>query len=275
MQNKLKEIFISAIAVFTFSIFVAGQAAPIVDESKARAEDIISEYKAATGFDKVQADVKFLSLEYERSYPIPQGGGQMSSIYKLSLGSNNEIRHEFINSPGKLPTQYTSIWDKKTYYAKQFDQNGKAIIDKKITLSKGEAANNEDVGNTYWNTFQMLFPITFKSPPWYAPLDFRYVGTTESSDGAKADVIETILDGAGKYQFLFDQKTHLLLMWIITPENKGKRETYHYSDYKENSGLFIAHKIETKGGRFEFTFIVKNITVSNVAKPEIFVIPEK
>lgn len=273
MKNKLKRILLPAIIIFTSSLFAAGQTAPLADESKARAEDIISKYKAATGFDKIQPDLKFLSLEYEMSWLYQQGTERASVLHKLSLGSNNEIRREFTNSPGDIPTQFTAIWDKKTYYAKQFDHNGKAIIDRKVTLSKGEAANDKDVDNTYWETFQMLFPITFKAR-FYVPFEFRYIGTTESSDGAKADVIETVLDGAAKYQFLFDQKTNLLLMWIIIPENKGKRVTYRYSDYKKNSDLFIAHKIETKGGNFDFTFIIKNIAFSDVAKPELFVIPE-
>lgn len=272
MKNSFKKIFLFLIAVFVISSLAAGQSEILPDEAKARADDIISKYRAATGFDKIPSDIKFTSVEYERSYLIPQDGSKMSTIDKLSLGGNNEVRYEYVNSPRNLPTRYTEIWNKKTYYAKQSDKNGNVTLSKKFNFSKQEAANNDEVGDLYWKVFVRLFPITFKAA-FYPAFQFRYAGTVESPDGSKADVIEKSFDGEDNNQFIFDQKTHLLLMWIRTYE-KGK-DIKRFSDYKEISGLFIPQKMETKQGIFDFTYLMKKITFSADDKPELFVIPEK
>ena len=113
------------------------------------------------------------------------------------------------------------------------------------------------------------------------PLDLKFVGVAESENG-KADVLEATDPQNGNFKLLFDRNSHLLLMMIrnYTIEDKQIERKFYYSDYREDSGLFVPHKITVQGNTDIGTdlFIesnLKKIDTNPVFKPDVFEIKDK
>lgn len=124
----------------------------------------------------------------------------------------------------------------------------------------------------------LLFPIILESPAY--PLEFHYIGKAEA-DGQRADVLEAVLHDESSLRLFLDEQSHLIKLLINTgkyPQGGEYEEKRFLSDYKENSGLMVASKINiesnqsTKFGNAETyeEMIVKSFKINPTFKPNFF-----
>lgn len=120
------------------------------------------------------------------------------------------------------------------------------------------------------DAFFSVFPITLDSS-WFTPLEFSYIGIAESKDG-KANVLEAVSTAGTKYRLFFDVQTNLLLMMIVSRQDKDKTiETkYFYSDYKEMDGLLVASKIVIRNNLRTEEILVKTLKVNPKFKDNFY-----
>ena len=92
--------------------------------------------------------------------------------------------------------------------------------------------------------FVWMFPLILESPS-NASVEFKYIGKAEAN-GEKADVLETIMPDESRLRLFFDEKSHLLKMFINTGKTRlgaEYEEKRFFSDYKEKDGFLIANKM--------------------------------
>lgn len=96
--------------------------------------------------------------------------------------------------------------------------------------------------------FVNFLPIILSSA-WNKDISFSFIGVAETKDG-KADVIQGKMNDKSIWQLFFDQKNHLPLLMIQTLVNETTNEKtelkYFLSEYKEEKGLLVPHKIITQ-----------------------------
>jgi hypothetical protein len=128
------------------------------------------------------------------------------------------------------------------------------------------------------NVFTMLFPIFFKES-LYEGVEFRYVGEAEV-DGFSTDVIEAMSKDKPIFQLFFNKKDGLPIFMretLINPFTKSEleRKTY-YSDYRENAGFLVAHKIISQRGETAIEEKqLKKLQINPTFKANTFEVKEK
>lgn len=148
-----------------------------------------------------------------------------------------------------------------------------------ISSSAKTASGKEDVNikNLRLETSEMLLPFVVDF--LFMPLEFKYIGVAESDIG-KAYVLEAKTADKEQYQLLFDQKSHLLVMMVksfTNDEEKAVEHRFYYTEYKENNGMLIPHKV-TIEGQGEKYFVERKLTgfkINPEFTPDTFEIKDK
>jgi len=275
LNTNKKILFLSFLVLALFSIFVCGQenskkATQNDDSAKQRAKEIITEAQKAISKKTDVSKLKSVFISFEGTF---DGGVEIKEKNDLSIVFPNKVRIDRFFDTGQA--KGTTIFKlNENVYAEQTEavQNGKNVS----KFRKAEDPKDEGLRFIKSESSNMLLPIILGFP-WYAPLEFSYVGVAEA-ENVKADVLEAISATGVKYQLLFGRDSHQLLMMIksrTTTDNKPVAVKYFFSDYKENSGLNIPHKITIQGDKTFEEKNIKNFKINPEFNSDLFVIKDK
>jgi hypothetical protein len=268
-MSKLLGIFIFLFLMV--SLFYSQDKPLIIDSKEEKANQVLQDFRKKVSKKTNILDVKSLTVVTDETFQLitdvatSDGKRKVETnfifpdkIQRLTDGNystNKEISSIVLN--GEL-ISYTSSLYKTSGEKINFDPF--ATMDQnalKTTLKR--------------DCFYTIFPISLDSS-WHLNLKFEYVGIAESKDG-RASVIEAISKSGTKYRLFFDTNTNLLLMMIVSWQNKEKsfEKKYFYSEYKEMDGLLIATKrvVEQDKKIIEET-IIKSFKVNPTFKDNFF-----
>lgn len=235
-------------------------------QAKLHAKEILAKARNAISS---KIDVSKIKTFYLAIDGVFNGGVELIEIYELNIALPDKINFfETIDyGTGKATTS-------------QILNNNKSSVQQDSTSGNGAKSRSSfkkiDSPDDAWlkviklETSERLLPIVLDFP-FINVSEFRYLGVAVSETG-KADVIETVSANNETFRLLFDQKSYRLLMMvkIFTDEGKSFERNFFFSDYKENSGLMVPHKVTVKGvtSRGTELFIESNLRALKI-NPEI------
>jgi hypothetical protein len=282
MKSNKIIVFTAIFIVFVFSCFGQDKPIPIPNSSNTEAEKVIQNYKNTISKKVKIEDIKNLSLEFAESNEIisKEGKTQTESETKLFFSIFDKMRLErfsyYTNNQGLT----TEIYDgSKIFVNSEVYKDGSPFqFGSNIASVAPKLTKEKRISLLQNKVFLIYFPITLQYK-WFEDLQFKYVGEVESKEG-KMDVIETTNKFNTKIQLFFDKKTKLLILvsekWISEKTKKEAERKSYFSDYKEVSGLLVAHKILIQTG--ESMTDVKKLTkfeINPIFKANTFEIKEE
>lgn len=250
--------------------------------AKVKAEEIIERARTLISRNVKTEELKKLSLEFDSTRITPGQNGEDRHINvetKLFAAFPNQIRLEIFSDFTTNQHLFTEILNLPRYSQTSdvfvggkpfnFASNLSDIVPK--STKEKRIASIKEVA------FSITFPLILQSS-WYQNLEFKFVGEAESRDG-KADVVEVTNENNTKYRLFFDKQSHLPVMMVGNLKhpvtNKEIERKYYYSDYREQSGLLIAHKIITQLGDKVFEERrLKKLQINPTFKSNLFEVKE-
>jgi len=244
------------------------------DSAKVKAEQILKHAREAISKKIKVEDIKSLLINIKSSeqFVVPTRQNQViqgNIETEFGLILPDKIRQNF--SGDYTTNQSTSI----------LVLNGDRFSRKTNVTVGGEPVNvdidnidskEQNIARLKYDTFINIFPVILDAT-YYAPLEFRYTGATESKD-IRAEILEAHTRNGAKYNLFFDAKTYLLLMMTeswTNKENKSFENKYFYSDYQEKGGLLVATKIIVeKNGKVVEEKTIKDLKVNTTFTSNFF-----
>jgi hypothetical protein len=242
------------------------------NDAKVKAQTIIEKSRQNSGKKIALGEIKALTLSLETKLPAIDNFEEVITKTEINVSFPDKIRTFSIGSTSQNSSLATNILNGELF-TKNVEFNSKnQTAGINVDLGSKESQKRE----LKWKSWSFVFPITLDA--WYFPLEFKYRGIAESKDG-RADLLEAVSSGGTTYRLFFDQNSHLLLLMSVSFQNKANKlieSKYFFSDYKENGGLIIAHKIsfEQNGALMEERTI-KNLKLNPVFKADFFDVKEK
>ncbi len=267
-----------------FAVFLMAYGQTTSDSKKIKAQDILRKAKEISCKTIKPEDIKSFSVNYGKSKTslVDFGKGEQEWITSENSKFNWSMPDKFnveTDSEGSIGGNFTNSEQTKVIINGNEVYKNTELFDKegqKITYFDANSLNDskERKSGVLSDAFDIFFPITLDST-FYVSLDFTYTGKAEL-ENKKMDVIEAISKGGTTYRLFFDEKTHLLSLMTKSWKNaNGKQfdQKNFYSNYKEVSGLLVAHKIITQStskanGNTEI--IIKNLRVNADFKSDTF-----
>lgn len=241
-------------------------------ESVTRAKEIIKKSREAISKEVKTSDIKGLTLSLESKLPAIDRFETSTSDAELSVSFPDKIYSHGMGYTSQNSSVSSTILNGEAY-DKKFSVNSGG---KSSRVSVNFGTKEDQIRDFKWRTWTIIFPITLDS--WYFPLEFKFLAIAESKDG-KAEVIEAVSSNNVAYRLFFDQKSHLLLLMTVnfkTAENKQIEDKYFFSDYREDNGLIIAHKIDVQqNGETTESRTIKNLIINPEFKPDFFDVTKK
>lgn len=267
--NTLNSAFLF---LFLISNFVLAQTDvkdnSVEEQAKIRAKDIITKSREYTNKKIKVADIKNIMITYESKLPPIDRFDESISNVELSVLFPDKVYSYGKGEASQTLSISTSILNGDNYDKKLETFSGGKPLNATFDFGTKESQKRE----FKFRTWTFVFPITLDS--WYYPFEFKFIAIAESKDG-KAEVLEAISPTSKTvYRLFFDQESHLLLLMtrnFQTNENKKVEDKYFFSDYKEDNGIIIAHKIEyQQNGELIETRTIKAIKINSEFKSDLF-----
>lgn len=260
----MKRLSCLMISILAFSGLITGQNE---DSNKVKGQQILAKAKESLSKKKKLDSIKGLTIisETMRLSSLTLRNGQPVKIEDVVKSEssfdlqNLKIKEKQItdqtNFIGKI-SDTSQVVEESTLSGDGFSYNRDTFIEgEKINVGVPALSKEQGILNLKKKVFPVLFPITLDFR--YLPLEFSYVGIAESKDG-KGNIIEAVLDDKTVYQFIFDEKTGLLLMMTqtsVNSTNQKNEQKYFYSDYKEIDGFFVPTRIKSEKKQFNGSII--------------------
>ena len=245
-------------------------------------EQIIEKAKTIINKDIKIKEIKGIYLELQTIRVIStQSKNKLQSNVELSLATNfpNQIRREEYNDHGENQQLTINVLNFPKYsITSDILINGKPFnFSSNLGSIVPTFTKKQRIDSIMRDVFITTFPILLQSS-CYQGINFRYVGEVESKD-FKAEVIEAIDKDNKKARLFFDKQSHYLLMLtesLLDPNKKEEIERkFYYSDYKEISGLLVAHKIIVQTGDIMTEERqLKKFEINPTFKPNLFEVKE-
>lgn len=245
--NKIAQVFLIILFSVVFSFSVFGQNKKITqtddDIAKSRAEEIILKAKKAISSKIDISQIKNFEISLDGTF---NGGVEISEKYQYIIVLADKIKCSHVEVIDNTTATTEQILNGNLSTVKQSSISSESGESRSV-FTKTEKPDDEWIKVIKRQTSEMLLPFVLDFT--FIETDgFKFIGVAESESG-KADVIETNTSKNVNFRLLFDQKSHRLLMIVkkIARDGKVNEINYYFSEYKENQGLLIPHKVTVKG----------------------------
>lgn len=246
-----------------------------VDAKKVKAQDILAKAKVSIAKNVKLESIEGLTVSYRtsRNYKENTTVWNLDEMVELGVSDADKIRFDSILDHGDLKTKTNkSLIADGSFFNRKMEVFSKGQkVNANFSFSATKEKEIQRLKNSAW---QIIFPITLNDS-LYQNLDFTYLGIAESKDG-KANAIQTISNGK-TYQLFFDIKTNLLLLmtesWTDEENKKPVLTKHFFSDYRDESGLFVAHKIVMQSDSEKIgtgETIIKSVKINPAFKANFF-----
>jgi hypothetical protein len=221
-------------------------------DSVSKAGEVIKKAEAVTF--KRKAEVKGYYLEYSgkyRSSSERKSKGYVDFTYQAKLWfeyAPNIKYNRFASYPGNQQEILEDVFSNGEFSESNKIKSGDSGYTDMSFVPNGDAQKikEQNIAKLKYITFTSVFPMFFK---FEDDLKFNYLGTAKSNDQT-ANVVGTNLANRYEIKMFIDTKTNLPLMLIAKYYDdilkKDIEQKFFYSDFKEENGLFFAHKIITQ-----------------------------
>jgi hypothetical protein len=267
-----------------FAVILMAYGQTTSDSKRIKAQDILRKAKEISCKTIKPEDIKSFSVNYGKSKTslVDFGKGEQEWVTSENSKFNWLMPDKFnveTDSEGSIGGNFTNSEQTKVIINGNEVYKNTELFDKdgqKITYFDANNLNDskERKSGILSDAFDIFFPITLDST-FYVSLDFTHTGTAEL-ENKKVNTIEAISKGGTTYRLFFDEKTHLLSLltksWKSANGKQFEQKSF-YSNYKEVSGLLVAHKIVTQSasktnGNTEI--IIKSLKVNPEFKSDTF-----
>lgn len=297
---RFKVVLLLAILLAAVAVSHAQEASGPNEERVARADEILSQARAAV-YQKVKAaEVKSLSLKDEGINAVESttnvDGRTRPQVVKFRRGVEQTLdvgQFDKLNlttvyfNPDLAPAEnYTKVED--TLSGEQASRSTHTIVNGresdadrlpnlpampesvKAQLKESAARRTRTTKDEILRTASARLFSLLLDAAWLNGRSLAYVGKAEAG-GGRADVLEVQASTGRQTRFFFDENTHLLLMMTDEVSRGGlssKASTY-FSDYQLMNGLLVARKIYAEAETTEEKEIEvtgKKLRASNVTR---------
>jgi hypothetical protein len=244
------------------------------DSGQIRAKEIFTQGRKAVSNKVDVSQIKSFYILFEGIYNAG-----------VELPEKNELKAELSDNAlieTNIKTKYSTAKDIRKLKGNSFLMDGKTThirLGDDSYFKKSDNPEDDIVKKFKLNASEMLLPITLNFA--FVPLEFRFIGVADADNGSKADVLEGVSVHKETFKLLFDKKSHLLIMMIknfADEDGEATEHRFYFSEFKENQGLMVPHKVTIEGSKGKKYFVERNLKVLKLNPefpPDTFEIKEK